>query len=433
MIAGGSLGGRAPAAGNSAATPNVPDIDRCVQTGVYDKTFSAAACIASAGGRIFHRAAYGQPAQQPPVRKAGLDLLFDLGSLTRPLATALAALWLTSKGRLDLNASLTSTLPELKDTRFEKVTIDMLLDHSSGLPASPPSWQELSAIDAKRPEAARLTGSSRSTGELKETLKRLQFAHEPGTCVLESDLGFVVLGWIVESAAGQPLDALLEREVYRPLGIADDLFFVRQSLPKPQQRWARRTFAAGEQCAWRKRLLQGEVSDPVAWSLGGVAGHAGLFGTVDAVWELVHALWAGYTGRHCFFLGGTVKRFWTRSRRVSASSRALGWDTTTVNGSPAGKRFSQGSVGHVGSTGGAVWIDPATDVIGVFLANAQHPSLVGKSEALAKLHPRLFELIAKYGEALAPESQPRGSRAFYDGPIQGSQPAAYNRLRGPRR
>jgi CubicO group peptidase (beta-lactamase class C family) len=107
----------------------IADIDRAIQTGIYQKTYSAAACIASVGGRIFHRGVYGSLTQPPPIRRLGFDTLFDLASLTKPLGAGLAALKLASQNRIDLNASLTRTIPELKNVKkFEAVTIDMLLD-----------------------------------------------------------------------------------------------------------------------------------------------------------------------------------------------------------------------------------------------------------------------------------------------------------------
>lgn len=407
--------GGPPGGGATSQLPalNVPELDRCIQTGLHDGTYSAAACIASVGGVVFHRAVYGSPRRPPPppARKPGLELVFDLGSLTRPLGSGLLALWLVGKGRLDLGTALRKTLPELSAPRFDAVTIDMLLDHTSGLPASRPLWDELRRADAARPASERVLGTERAVPELKRLVAAVPLEAAPGTRALESDLGFLLLGWILEGVAGARLDVALERDVLAPLGVAGDLFFVRQDDPRRAQRHARRTFAAGEDCAWRQRLMQGEASDPLAWAAGGVAGHAGLFGTADGVWRVVEALRESHAGTSRAFLGGTVKRFWTRSRRVGATSRALAWDTTTANDSSAGKRFSQASVGEVSSTGGAVWIDLSTGVVGVFLANAQHPTLAGKADALQKLRPRLFDLIAKQGEAQLAERSGRGASA----------------------
>ena len=117
-------------------TPNIPDIDRCIQKGLQDHTFSAASCVASRGEKIFHRAVYGCPVYPPPLRKIGFDTLFDLASLTKPLGAGLAAMFLAGKGHLDLSITLDKTLPEFRTrAEFKTITLDMLLEHCGGFPA----------------------------------------------------------------------------------------------------------------------------------------------------------------------------------------------------------------------------------------------------------------------------------------------------------
>ncbi len=398
------------------APPELPELDRCISTGLSEGLFSTAACVASVGDHIFHRGVYGQPHAPPPVGvRSNFEQLYDLGSLTGPLGAGLGALWLVGKGRMDLGASLAKTVAKLRDERFLPVMLDMLLDHSAGFPAGDNLWRDLLALDAKRPAAARRAGTEAMHEDLQELIAKLELAYEPGKNMRASALDFVVLGWAIESISKQPLDRMLAREIYEPLGVAKDLFFVKQGDYQQGRLLARRVFAAGAQCAARARAVRGEVSDPLAWALGGVAGHAGLFGTVDAVWQVARALLSSYRGRERFFLGGAVKRFFTRSRRVAKSTYALGWQAPTVNDSPAGKKFSQSSVGHVGSTGGALWIDLSTDVIGVLLANTQHmPGGEEKTARIAKLHARLFELVAKHGETLLPRTTSQGASAFRD-------------------
>jgi CubicO group peptidase (beta-lactamase class C family) len=219
-----------------------------------------------------------------------------------------------------------------------------------------------------------------------------------------SRLNPLLLGWVIEHGVGRPLDDWLMREIYRPLGLHQDLFFVRLDDARQRQRLRGRTFAAGcdDRTGYRGRRLQGEVSDETAWALGGVCGHAGLFGTVDAVFKLVLALWQSYSGFDRFFLGGTVRRFWTRSKRLRDMTRALAWDTPTVREPLCGARFSQGSIGAVDSAGSAIWIDLSSNILGVVLVNGNHPQLQGKEATLRKFQAHLFELIAKAGEALPP-------------------------------
>jgi len=413
----------------------VADIDRVIQTAIYEKACSAVACIAAVGGQVFHRGVYGSPTTPPPLRRLGYDTLFDLGSLTQPFGTGLAALHLVSRNRLDLNASLNKTIAELKDARFAAATLDMLLEHTSGLPAMRSYWQDLRDAESKLPVAGRTLGTAKATAAIRKMLGETRLEHEPGQRVEVSDVGFLALGFIIEALVGKPLDVFLEREIYRPLGLADDLFFVRHDDLRVRQRLMRRVFAATEECTWRERLLQGEVADANAWALGGVAGHAGLFGTVDAIWKLTEMLWTSFRGEDRSFLGGTVRRFWTRSKRLRDTTRTLAWDTPSAIAPTVGKRFSSASVGFSSATSGAVWIDLSTDVIGVVLMNGAHPSPEGKDEAMAKFLPRVFDFIAKHGESLPRDAKhPTGARAFYDGPIGGGTSVPmHNPLRGPRK
>ncbi|MEO1482370.1 MAG: serine hydrolase [Myxococcota bacterium] len=410
-----------------------PDIDRCINRGIHDKTFSAGACTASVGKKVFHRSALGSPVQPPPLRRIDKSALFDLASLTKPLGSGLAALWLSSRSQLDLGASITKTLPEFRHHKaFEDVTVDMLLDHTAGFAATKSYWKTLRERDLRIHPNDRIVGTQKCKPAMLELVLDTPLENRPGTKTVYSDIGYMVLGWIVEHVVGKPLDVWLHREIYRPLGLENELFFVRLDDARARQRLARRPFIATEECLWREKLLQGEVHDPNAWALGGVAGHAGLFGTADAVWALAHKLLECLNGEDRFFLSGAVRRFWTRSRRVPNTTRTMGWDTPTANLSMSGKRFSKSSVGHLGFTGTSLWIDTSTGVIGVVLTNAAHPTPDGKKEAMEKFRPRVYDLIAKYGESQPDDPQkPTGSQAFYSGPGVGYGVPLHNPLRGP--
>lgn len=405
----------------------VPDIDRCIQTFIAEKHCSAAACIASVGGRVFHRAVYGCAVAPPPVRKIGLDTIFDLGQLTQPLATGLAALVLASRGRIDLGASLATTIPDLRDTRFASMTLDMLLDHTSGFPPARDFFDDIANEEAKLRPELKTMATRKSAPKMRKLIAETRLEADPGTKVVISDTGFMILGWVLENLVQMPLDQFISREIYRDLGLDKDLFFVRQDEPAPKV-GPRRVFAATAQNDWRDKPLQGEVFDGNAWALGGVAGHAGLFGTADGVWRLTHALWESYAGQGRQFLAGPVRRFWTRSKRVRGNTRALAWDTPPAHNASSGKRFSLNSIGAVSVGGCSIWVDLATDIIGIVLTNAAHPTLDGKEEPLAKFRPRLYELIAKHGEALPPDPKKMtGAAAFYT-PTAGGSGGVHNPL-----
>jgi CubicO group peptidase (beta-lactamase class C family) len=166
------------------------------------------------------------------------------------------------------------------------------------------------------------------------------------------------------------------------------LFFVRLDDFKTKQRVRKRKFVATENCPWRQKLLQGEVHDPVCWAMGGVAGHAGLFGNADAVYTICKTLLQSYLGQETIFHSATVQRFWTRSKRVKESTRAMVWDTPSAQNSSAGSRFARTSVGHLAFTGCSMWIDLVTDVIGIVLCNSAYPSPLNKKKPMLTLRAR---------------------------------------------
>ncbi len=391
-------------------TATVPDIDRCFQKYISEKTFSAGACVASVGGAIFHRGVYGDTVSPPPRTPVEFDTVFDLASLTKPLATGLVALFLAGRNRIDLSAPLSRTIDIFKDPRFDAVTLDMLLDHSAGFPDCVPFWDAMKSQGRQS-----VCGTQGAMSALKDQVAELPFANPPGTATVYSDVGFLALGWVLEGIIGKPLDVFLEREIFRPLGLHEDLFFVRIDDMKQRQALRRRIFVATEDCPERGKLIQGEVHDPTAWCAGGVCGHAGLFGTVDAVWQLMRVLWECHQGEGSFFHPGTVRKFFTRSKRLKETTRTLAWDTPSAQNSTAGKRFSRTSVGHLGFTGTSVWMDLKTGVTGVVLTNSVHPTYEGKREAMKVFRPRVYELIAKSGESAGPapgESGATGAAAF---------------------
>ena len=378
----------------------VPEVDRCVQGAVKDGIFTGAAVMASVDAEPFHRAVYGTAQLPPPRQRLTDEAVFDLASLAKPLGAGLLAMQMVGKGRLDLNAPLSRTIPLFQDKKFDRVTIDMLLEHSSGWQADVDFW---SFWDGERVDV----------DGMKAHLAGLDFEAAPGERTVYSDVGFMALGWILEGITGKPLDVILEREIYRPLGLSDSLFFVRHREPQQQRKMQKRTFVATEDCARRDKRLVGEVHDPKAWLLGGVAGHAGLFGTVEAVWTLADTIRRCFAGEADFIAPPVVKRFFKRTNRIAQSTRTLGWDTPSAQGSLAGGRASKQTVGHLGFTGTSVWIDLIRGATTVVLSNSVHPSPEGKKPRMQDFRRRVQDHMWREAELIQQQNPGRrGSGAF---------------------
>jgi CubicO group peptidase (beta-lactamase class C family) len=302
------------------------------------------------------------------------DTLFDLASLTKPLATVLAIMTLVRQGRLDLDEPCATNCPELAGTDKAALTPRHLLTHRSGLPPWRPYFMQLRELPGHERLAA-----------LRRCLVKEPLLFAPGDRSDYSDLGFMLLHWVAERLSGESLDRFIRRNVYQPLGIRD-LYF-NDALGggvNPQK------YAATQLCPWRHRLMIGTVDDDNAWISGGVAGHAGLFGTAGAVGELVAALLAadrGDPGKGVFdpdlvrsFLSADPHERW-----------ALGFDTPSESGSSAGRYFPPDSVGHLGFTGTSFWVHRRRGIIVVLLTNRVHPWRY--NAGIKAFRPRLHDAV----------------------------------------
>jgi CubicO group peptidase (beta-lactamase class C family) len=297
-----------------------------------------------------------------PARPDGWTV-YDFASLTKVVATTTLAMIAVSEGRLDLDAPVQRYLPGFRGPGKERVTIRHLLTHSSGLRADRPLWRETPNADSAR----RLVN-----------LTPLDTA--PGVRMVYSDLGAIVLGEVVERVLGGRLDRLAERRIFRPLGMRSTRF-------RPPASWLPRIAPTEYDTVWRKRIVRGEVHDEKSAWLGGVAGHAGLFGSAPDL--LTFGEWILSVLREP--VGATparngtppsvqpsvrpavLREFIRRQSLVPGSSRALGWDTPSA-GSSAGTRLDSMSFGHTGFTGTSIWIDPSRGLVVVLLTNRVHPT-----------------------------------------------------------
>ncbi|MGD9017464.1 MAG: serine hydrolase domain-containing protein [Desulfobacterales bacterium] len=353
-------------------------IDRLLRLGQKGRVFPGAVALASQKGRTVIESAWGA-ANLKTGELVAADTVFDLASLTKPLVTAVIAMRLMATNRLKLNEPIGSALPSLLGTDKSELTVEQLLRHTSGLPDYRPYYLRLGEI----PAAGRAE-------VVLEWITREPLEAFPGTRTLYSDLGFILLQFVLESLAASPLDALFLEEVSRPLGIAD-LFFSND-----RDALAGRSVAATEVCPWRGATIRGEVHDENAHCLGGVAGHAGLFGTAAAVERLLSELmtaWHGGNGAG-LFPADLVRQFFDRP---DSGMRPLGFDAPSPEFSSCGRCFSRRTVGHLGFTGTSFWMDLERQIIIVLLTNRVHPSR--ENDRIRRFRPcvhnRIMSILSK--------------------------------------
>ena len=289
------------------------------------------------------------------------DTVFDLASLTKPLTTTLWCLRLVEDGRLSLTEPLSRYLP-LHDSQLAEQPVWRLLTHTSGLAAHRPYFAGLG------PHALRNGGFAHARSATRRMLLRATPEAPPGSRETYSDLGFLLLELLCEGLSG-PLD-----DIWPGLpGHGADRLHFRPTSATPR---TDPECAATERCPWRKRLLQGEVHDDNCWTIGGIGGHAGLFGTLAAAHDAARSWSRLAVGREAGLgvSSGLVAEVLNRRWMHPRGTHVVGWDTPTPGASSSGSRFTRRAFGHLGFTGTSVWIDPDGEVVMTLLTNRVSPT-----------------------------------------------------------
>lgn len=311
--------------------------------------FPCAVAEVGSANSVEWREAVGTLTYEPDAHPAAVDTVFDLASLTKVLATGMLAMQAVDRGLLSLEEPSSLHLPVLSGTPLGVCTIEDLLSHTAGLPAWLPLYRD-----------------HRGARAAIERISQEPRAYEPRSASVYSDLGFLLLGHLLERVRNRPLDQQFG-DLSLALGLSDTIMF------RPPHACLATIAPTELDLAWRGRLLVGEVHDENAWALGGVAGHSGLFGTAEAVGVMARHLLQVLKGRAGLVSTPTASRFLTRRMGIPGSSRALAWDTMLPTSS-CGRLMSPGSAGHTGFTGTSLWLDPERDRYAVLLTNRVHPT-----------------------------------------------------------
>jgi CubicO group peptidase (beta-lactamase class C family) len=353
--------GAVPAAPGGFRPGGIESVDAVLEGAVAARAFPGAALAVGRRGAPPLLRAFGRLSYEPGAPEVATDTIYDLASLTKVVVTTTLAMVLVDEGALDLEDHVSAHVPAFAGPGKDRVSVRQLLAHSGGLSWWAPLYRELEG-----------------EAEYVARIGAMDLAYEPGTRSVYSDLGVILVGRVIERVGGASLAALARDRVLAPLGMNDTGY-----LPGPQ---LLSRIAPTEVDPWRGRLLRGEVHDENAFALGGVAPHAGLFGTAPDLARVAQLLLdGGVWGGERLVSAATVELFTTRAG-VAGSTRALGWDTPTDESgarsstpgrpgySSAGSLFSARSFGHTGFTGTSMWMDPARELYVILLTNRVHPT-----------------------------------------------------------
>ncbi len=353
-----------------AAPPDFTPVDAAVEAAINRGDCPGAVVVVVHGDAVAFRKAYGLRAKVPADVPMTPDAVFDLASLTKPLATATAAWVLVERGTLKLSDPVAKHWPAFGANGKDAVTVEQCLLHTSGLTAD-------------NPEADYRDGRDKAL----ERVAALKLEAPPGTRFKYSDVGFIALGVVVEKVAGKPLDEFAAETVFAPLKMADTTY-------KPGDALRTRAAPTGKR---EGAVIVGAVHDPRAFGMGGVAGHAGLFGTADDLARYARMMLRGGELDGVRVLSAdAVKRFTepvtlppTPPAKAGgpprANVRSRGWDIDTSYSGQRGEAFAKGTgFGHTGFTGTSLWLDPASGIAVVVLTSRLHPDDKGNVSALRR-------------------------------------------------
>ena len=337
----------------SAAEINLKKLEgikEIVEESIEQKKIPGAVVLVLNQGKIVYKQAFGNKSLFPSTEPMTTDTIFDLASLTKPIATGTSIFKLLEAGKLRLSDKAKLHLPELTEPAWEAITLEHLLTHTSGLPAGNASSDYKEGI----------------TQSIKK-INNLKLLAPPGERFTYSDIGFIMLGEIVQRASGRSLDQFTRDEIFLPLGMKETSYNPPETL-KPRIAPTQKE---------KDKMLRGIVHDPRARLLNGIAGHAGLFSSADDLALYCDMILNPSNSKG---LSPASVRTMTQARAVPNGWRTFGWDCDTVFSSNRGELFPKGSTfGHTGFTGTSIWFDPASQTAVIFLSNRVHPE--GKGDA----------------------------------------------------
>lgn len=374
-------------------------IDQAFDKAISDGVFPAADFLVAKEGEILFHKTFGD---------ARKDTCFDVASLTKPMVAVNIAMMQTAENLIKYDDNVYQWLAGARQPAHKKITVRNLLDHTSGLPAWQPFFRELPLSMIGTEAGKRLVLDSCYNEPLEAPV---------GEKTIYSDIGYIILGEILEQAGDARLDELFSQFVSRPLGLTNS-FFVR-TMGSPLQKSGKRgfdtaqrhihvppdhkkknseddnkdtrRFAPTEDCPWRGRVVHGEVHDQNAYALGGVAGHAGLFSTCADIHVITSELVKCYNGKSNWLPNDIVRQFIPEGKEKPVGNKfVLGWNRPSVENSASGHFFSPNSIGHLGYTGCSVWIDLTEQFWIILLTNRIHPSTT--NQKISSFRPQIHDL-----------------------------------------
>jgi CubicO group peptidase (beta-lactamase class C family) len=390
--------------------PAFAKVRELLAQGVEQKVFPGAVLLVGRMGEIVFQEAVGVLSNEDaefsiPTR---LDTVFDIASLTQPVVTASLIMMMVDSGKLKLSDKVTKYVPGFGVFGKSEITIRHLLDHSSGLIHWHSFYEDIVALSAS--SRMGILASSTAKDYVYQQISRMGLRAKPGSKQVYSDLGFILLGQIVERLVGAPLNKVAHKLLFQPLGMSSSSFIDLPLLKRGALEAVPDMVAPTENCNWRKRILTAEVHDDNAWAMGGISGHAGCFSTAKDLHHFASSLLAAYIGQESFVSQKTVREFfypWVISSfeqsQFEESVRQhfedeghrwrFSWEGPNDENGMSAAGLSPFAVGHSGFTGCSLWLEPEAGIDIVLMTNRVHPSRNNKK--ILEYRPALYAAVSE--------------------------------------
>lgn len=371
------------------------EVSALLRKGVDESVFPGAVCLVGQSGQVIYREAVGTKsvtsARTPNPLPMTVDTVFDIAALTEVLVTTTLIMKLVEANQIRLDDRISRYVQPFGVFNKSPITLAQVLSHRSGLPATLPFFEDL-----LRENAGARMGILTSRGArdfIYNQINRCELKYPPGSRQVYSDVGFILLGHLAEVLTGLSLEKAAQRYIFQPLGLKStsyiDLSMVKRRGIAP----VTDLIAPTEECAWRKRMLCGEVHDDNAWAMGGIAGHSGIFTTAFDLHVFARELLAAFHRQSTFVSRHVLEVFWAPSGSVEECAWRYGWDSPSEENGMNVSALSKHAVGLCGFTGCSVWVEPQLGLDVVLMSNRIHPNRSNKK--IRAFRPQLHDAILR--------------------------------------
>ncbi|MBX7144396.1 MAG: beta-lactamase family protein [Oligoflexia bacterium] len=369
------------------------EVSTYLRQGAEDGVFPGAVLLVGRAGQVLHRESVGVRSLEGEQAQnlTHPDLVYDVAGLTQIMVTASLMMKLVEAEQVRLEDRVSRYIQSFGVLGKSPITVAQVLSHRSGLPSWMPFYEDL-----LRENAGARMGILTSKGArefIYNQINRAELDFEPGSKQIYSDVGFILLGHLVEILTGTSFERAAQRLVFQPLGLKSTSFIDLSLVKRRGIAPVATMIAPTEQCSWRKRMLCGEVHDDNAWAMGGISGHSGLFSNAADIHRFATEMLDAARGQSTFVPKNVVRLFWAPTVEGQATGWRFGWDSPSDENEMVDVGFGKYAVGMNGLTGCSLWIDPEMGLDIVFLCNRVHPT--SNNKKIRGFRPGLHSAILK--------------------------------------